>query len=67
MPGWGWALIIIGAVVVVALFVMAVMASRRRRRSEALRGRFGEEYERQVQQTGRRRAETHSSILGSWR
>jgi hypothetical protein len=59
MPAWGWALIAIGAVVVLALIAMAVMSSRKRRRREALRGRFGDEYERKVQEAGRRRAETH--------
>jgi len=45
MPYWGWILIAIGVVVVVALIVWQAIAQRRTRR---LRGEFGPEYERTV-------------------
>jgi len=60
MPGWGWALIIAAVVVVVALIAVGMASSmRKKRRSAALRDRFGDEYDRQVQESGRRRAESH--------
>ena len=43
MPGWAWALIAVAAVVAVALVVWQCAADRRTR---ALRGRFGPEYDR---------------------
>jgi hypothetical protein len=53
-------LIIAAAVVVVAFIVLAIVSStRKRHRSAALRDRFGDEYDRQVQESGRRRAESH--------
>jgi len=59
MSGWAWAVIIVAAVVVVVAIAIAIKGSRKRRRTDALRGRFGDEYDRQVQETGRRRAESH--------
>ncbi len=48
MPAWGIALIVIGAVVVVAIAVALIQINRRR----ALRTRFGPEYDRMVNETG---------------
>jgi hypothetical protein len=52
MPGWGWVLIAVGAVVLVALLVWQAMRARRTR---ALRGRFGPEYDRTVEGSDSRR------------
>jgi hypothetical protein len=49
MPGWLWVLIVVAALFVLALAVWAFMARRRR---EHLRGRFGPEYERAVEEHG---------------
>jgi hypothetical protein len=54
MDAWVWVVIVIAAVVVVAL-VATVLA--RKRRSEALQERFGPEYDRTVDEAGRRDAE----------
>ncbi len=43
MPAWGWVLIVIGAVVVVATVAWQAMSKRR---TAHLRGRFGPEYDR---------------------
>jgi hypothetical protein len=43
MPGWAWALVAVGALVVVALVIGQAMKQRRTR---ALQGRFGPEYDR---------------------
>jgi hypothetical protein len=43
MPGWAWALVAVGALVVVALVIWQAMKQRRTR---ALQGRFGPEYGR---------------------
>jgi FtsZ-interacting cell division protein ZipA len=51
MPAWAIALIVIGAVVVVALVVMMIEMNRRR----TLRARFGPEYDRMVDETGSER------------
>ena len=51
MPAWGIALIVIGAVIVVAIIVWMLEMRRRR----ALRSRFGTEYDRMVDQTGSER------------
>ena len=48
MPAWVWVIIAIAIVIVVALIAMSV--ARRRR----LRSRFGPEYERAVDESGRR-------------
>ena len=53
MPGWGWALIIIAAVVVVAVVMWRALAARRTR---SLRERFGPEYDRTTTVVGGRRA-----------
>jgi hypothetical protein len=50
METWAWILIAAAAVVVIALVVMAIAARRRRERQ--LRGRFGGEYDRTVEQAG---------------
>jgi hypothetical protein len=57
MPAWGWALII-AAVVVVVVAIVLFSAMRKRRRTHALKDRFGEEYDRRVDESGRRRAES---------
>jgi len=55
MPGWGWALLAVAVVVVVALIVWRGMAARRTR---SLQERFGPEYQRTADATGdKRRAE----------
>ena len=43
MPGWAWALVAVGAIVVVALVIWQAMKQRRTRE---LQGRFGPEYDR---------------------
>jgi hypothetical protein len=53
MPIWAWILIALAAVVIVALAAWQALA---RRRSEHLRDRFGDEYERTVEARGGRRA-----------
>jgi hypothetical protein len=53
MPAWAWILITVAAVVVVASIVW--MLSKQRKR-EALRGRFGPEYDRTVRERDSRRA-----------
>jgi hypothetical protein len=55
MPGWVWAVIVIAAVVVVALVVWRAVAAKRTR---ALQGRFGPEYDRTLDRAdGRKDAE----------
>jgi hypothetical protein len=46
MPGWAWALVVAGALVVVALVVWQGMNKRRTRE---LQGRFGPEYDRTLE------------------
>jgi hypothetical protein len=43
MPGWLWVVIVVAALIIVAVVVMSAL---RARRSRALRGRFGPEYDR---------------------
>jgi len=52
MPGWGWVLIVIAAVVVLALLAWRMVAGRRTSR---LRDRFGPEYERTLDDSKNRR------------
>src|SRR3954454_9123451 len=52
MPSWGWPLIAIGAVVVLALLVWRMVAGRRTNR---LRDRFGPEYDRTLDESKSRR------------
>lgn len=52
MPVWGWVLIAIAVVVVIAAVVVAMLS---RRRSAQLRGTFGPEYDRAVEQSSSRR------------
>jgi FtsZ-interacting cell division protein ZipA len=52
MPGWAWALIVIGAVVVVALVVWRALSARR---SRTLQDRFGPEYDRTLERADRKR------------
>jgi hypothetical protein len=54
MDWWVWVLIAVG-VVVLALLVIAALARTRRRRTH-LRDRFGPEYDRTVEDAGKRRA-----------
>jgi hypothetical protein len=49
---WGW--ILIAAAVLVAIALIVVSTARRRRREAQLRGRFGNEYDRTVEQAGSR-------------
>jgi cytoskeletal protein RodZ len=51
MPGWGWALVAVGVLIVIGLAAWQMMQQRRRRR---LQDRFGPEYDRTVQQTDSR-------------
>src|SRR5262249_43974434 len=53
MPTWGW---IVLAIVVVGAVVLAAAALLRARRTEALKGRFGPEYDRTVEGADSRRA-----------
>ncbi|MCU1346612.1 MAG: hypothetical protein JWL70_2878 [Acidimicrobiia bacterium] len=53
MPTWGWVVIAVAVVVVIAALVLA--ASARRRRQQRLKDRFGDEYDRTVDQKGGRR------------
>jgi hypothetical protein len=53
MPVWGWILIAVAAVAVVALVVVAGMS---RRRTSRLQERFGPEYDRTLGRRGDRRA-----------
>ena len=46
MPGWAWALVAAGALVVVALVIWQAM---KQRRTHALQGRFGPEYDRTLE------------------
>jgi hypothetical protein len=57
MPGWGWFLVALGAVIVIGLVGWMVWQQRR---SRMLRQRFGPEYDRVVSETGgvRRKAES---------
>jgi hypothetical protein len=52
MPVWGWVLVVIGMVVILAIVVFIVMS---RRRTAILREQFGPEYERTVETAGERR------------
>jgi hypothetical protein len=53
MPGWAWALIVIGAVVILGAVVLAAFSATRTRR---LKSRFGPEYDRTVDRADGRRA-----------
>jgi len=53
MPGWGWILIVVAAVVLIAIIAWAAARSRR---SKRLQEGFGPEYERTVGRSGDRRA-----------
>ena len=52
MPGWAWAIIVVGAVVVVAIVVWQALKQRRTR---TLQGRFGPEYDRTLDSADNRR------------
>jgi FtsZ-interacting cell division protein ZipA len=52
MPGWGWVLIAVGVIVVIALVVWQAMNARRTR---TLQGRFGPEYDRTLERADDRR------------
>jgi hypothetical protein len=52
MPGWGWALVIAGVVIVVALVVWQALKAKRTR---TLQGRFGPEYDRTLERADDRR------------
>lgn len=52
MAAWLWAVIIVAAVIVVALFVWQTLTARR---TKTLQGRFGEEYDRTVDGVGSKR------------
>lgn len=55
MPGWGWALIVVGVIIVVALVAWRAMSAKKTR---TLQQRFGPEYDRTVERAdGRRDAE----------
>jgi hypothetical protein len=55
MPGWGWALVAVGVIIVVALVVWQGMKAKRTR---TLQQRFGPEYDRTIERAdGRREAE----------
>lgn len=52
MPGWGWALIVVAAVLVAAVVFWRALAARRTR---SLRERFGPEYDRAASAVGDKR------------
>src|SRR5215213_8038519 len=52
MPAWGWVLIAVAIVLVIAVVVWQLMA---RKRTERLRGQFGPEYDRAVGSADSRR------------
>jgi|tagenome__1003787_1003787.scaffolds.fasta_scaffold20340873_1 hypothetical protein len=55
MPGWVWAVIAVGVVVVLALIAWQLM---RRRETDRLKGQFGPEYDRTLESTeSKRKAE----------
>jgi hypothetical protein len=56
MDTWVWVVIV---VVVVVVLAVAALEWSRRRRTKHLRGRFGSEYERTVEQSDSRRAAEH--------
>ena len=60
MPGWGWAIVIVAGVVVVAVVMWRALAARRTR---ALRERFGPEYDRTATVVGSRR-EAEAELAG---
>jgi hypothetical protein len=53
MPTWAWILIVVAAAILVLALLASVMTARRRR--AGLQDRFGPEYDRTVERTGRRR------------
>jgi hypothetical protein len=55
MPAWVWVII---AIVVIVAVALAVWAATRKRRTESLRQQFGPEYDRTVEETDRREAES---------
>jgi hypothetical protein len=56
MPGWAWAIIVVAAVVLVAIIVWRALAAKKTR---ALQGRFGPEYDRALDSAeSRRQAES---------
>jgi len=52
MPGWAWAIIVVAAVVLVAIIVWRALAAKKTR---ALQGRFGPEYDRALDSAESRR------------
>jgi hypothetical protein len=52
MPGWAWAIIVVAAVVLVAIVVWRALAAKKTR---ALQGRFGPEYDRALDSSESRR------------
>jgi FtsZ-interacting cell division protein ZipA len=52
MPGWAWALVAVGVIVVIALVVWQAMKARRTR---TLQERFGPEYDRTIERADDRR------------
>jgi hypothetical protein len=53
MPTWAWILIVVAAAILVLALLASMMTARRRR--AGLQDRFGPEYDRTVERTGRRR------------
>lgn len=56
MPTWGWIVIAVVAVAIVALGVVVATPMMRQKRSERLQDRFGPEYEHAVETAGGQRA-----------
>jgi hypothetical protein len=52
MPGWAWAIIVVAAIVIVAIVVWRAVAAKKTR---ALQGRFGPEYDRALDSADSRR------------
>ena len=53
MPTWAWILIVVAAAILVLALLASMMTARRKR--AGLQDRFGPEYDRTVERTGRRR------------
>ena len=56
MPTWSWIVIAVVALAIVLLAVVVAASMMRQKRSERLKGQFGPEYERAVEQAGGQRA-----------
>jgi hypothetical protein len=56
MPVWSWFFIAAAVLIAITLATAVVLSVRRRRRTERLKGHFGPEYERAIDEAGDQRA-----------